>query len=121
MEKKLKNTKAYELGEFAYRIESPEIVTDKEMRRQGTIIIQDGKVITIPNKKSDGKQCKAPHKIRESEHGKLTLSRKLKRVTVTISFDRESDSPEAIMAECEELTKDYLVDVLKYELDFVNS
>lgn len=116
MEKKLKNGKVFELGEFAYRIESADIVVDGEERRRGIIIKHLGEVTTIPFKPSEGKRRKS-HVIRENNNGKLTLSPKMQSITVTLRFDRESDSPEAIMAACEELTKDYLVDVLKFELD----
>lgn len=113
----LRKPKVQRMGVCSYRIESVDIQPESEKeKRRGFIIETDGEALIVPFKKSDGRRRK-PHDIRETEHGKLRLSAARQKVTLTITFDRDSDSEESFLEEFQKLTDGYVLDLLKYEVE----
>lgn len=99
----------------AYRITSRRLKGNNDKRR-GLIIESDGETLIVPFKKSDPASRKAL-KVRQSEHGSLKLSSARQKLTVTISLDREQDSPEKFREEFDKLIDGYVLDVLKFEIE----
>lgn len=98
----------------SYRIESKKIrAKDK---RRGLIIESNGETLIVPFKRSNPLRRK-PHDVRTSEFGKLRLSSARQKLTLSITLDREDDSPEKFREEFDRLIDGYVLDVLKYEIN----
>lgn len=98
----------------SYRIESSRLTGND--KRRGLIIESGGETLIVPFKRSNPLRKKA-HDVRISECGKLRLSSARQKLTLTITLDREDDSPERFREECEKLIDGYVLDVLKYEIN----
>lgn len=110
-----KTLKAERLGTCSYKLHGSALAGNPCRKKRGFIVERDSETLVIPFKERQGeKRCS--HKVRETENGCLKLSPARQKITLTITFDRTKDSQEMFLEQFNQLTDNYLIDVLKYEV-----